>query len=108
MSKVTTMVLMFYEATAFNQDLCAWKDDILTGTTTTSMFSYSGCTDDSDPTSTNVCQSCPTPSPTLSPTTSPTLSPTQSPTMVRDLPSHLYDMYYISLHSPLFSVVHSH
>ena len=67
-SSVTTMVLMFYEATAFNQDLCAWKDDILTGTTTTGMFSNSGCTNKSDPTSTNVCQSCPTPSPTLSPT----------------------------------------
>ena len=61
-SKVTDMQYMFSTfngATAFNQNLCAWKDhNILTGTTTTSMFVSSGCTIKTDPTSAAVCQSC--------------------------------------------------
>jgi len=52
------MSAMFYQASAFNQNLCAWKDDILTGTTTFDMFTNSGCDNTSNPTSTNVCQSC--------------------------------------------------
>ena len=60
-SSVTVMDYMFNGAPAFNQNLCAWKDDILFNSplpTTTGMFSNSGCTDKSDPTSTNVCQPC--------------------------------------------------
>ena len=76
-SSVTNMEQMFLFAYEFNQNLCAWKDDILTGTSTIDMFSSSGCDNTSNPTLTNVCQSCPTPSPTL--------SPTPSPTMVGDL-----------------------
>ena len=59
-SKVTDidMRYMFYYASAFNQNLCAWKDDILTGTSTINMFSSSGCTIKTDPTSAAVCQPC--------------------------------------------------
>jgi len=57
-SSVTHMGWMFYDATAFNQNLCAWTTDILSGTGTTDMFTDSGCIDKSNPTSTNVCQSC--------------------------------------------------
>ena len=55
---VTNTGYMFVRASAFNQNLCAWKDDILTGTSTINMFSSSGCTIKTDPTSAAVCQPC--------------------------------------------------
>jgi len=60
-SSVTTMQNMFNGASAFNQNLCAWKDDIFVNSplpTITNMFTNSGCGTDPGPSSTNVCQSC--------------------------------------------------
>ena len=59
---VTNFGSMFWKSIltelAFNQNLCEWNDHFLSGATTTGMFRDSGCTIKSDPTSTNVCQSC--------------------------------------------------
>ena len=59
-SSVTNMYGMF-AFTAFNQNLCAWKDDILVNSPvpiTVDMFRSSGCDNTSNPTSAAVCQPC--------------------------------------------------
>jgi len=45
---VTTMWSMFYEASAFNQDLCAWSDK-LPYDNAFNIFYGSGCTFQNDP-----------------------------------------------------------
>ena len=60
-SSVSLMDYMFSRATAFNQNLCAWKDDILVNNplpSTSFMFHDSGCPLPPGPSTTNVCQSC--------------------------------------------------
>jgi len=60
-SSVTDMGEMFYRASAFNQNLCAWKNDIFVNNplpSTGNMFLDSKCPNTSDPTSAAVCQTC--------------------------------------------------
>jgi hypothetical protein len=55
------MSVMFYGATAFNQDLCAWYNKLLNLPTVDGMLTSSGCTDKADPdfsSKTSFCQAC--------------------------------------------------
>jgi hypothetical protein len=55
------MTLMFYKATKFNQDLCAWYNYLQSTTSVDYMFSYSSCTDAATPnysTKKSFCQAC--------------------------------------------------
>jgi hypothetical protein len=55
------MANMFYEATAFNQDLCAWYNKLLSLPTVNNMFTGSGCTNQAGPDfslKTSFCQAC--------------------------------------------------
>jgi hypothetical protein len=52
---------MFYEATAFNQDLCAWYNKLLGLYIVEEMFTSSGCTNQATPdfsSKTSFCQAC--------------------------------------------------
>jgi len=89
------MNYMFYRASAFNQNLCAWKDNF-PYSNAVDIFGVSGCTYESVPVESDQGPFCagsaeeckaytavtpvPTNSPTKSPTNSPTKSPTNSPT----------------------------
>jgi len=53
---VVDMFQMFYNAAAFNQNLCSW--DIQADANTDEMFSFSKCPNEDDPTASAVCQSC--------------------------------------------------
>jgi hypothetical protein len=60
-SSVTGMSYMFYQSTSFNQDLCAWYNNLQSGTAVLDIFVYSGCTNQADPnflTKSSFCQAC--------------------------------------------------
>ena len=71
-SQVGTMFSMFYDSVAFNQDLCAWRDHFNSGGNSFAMFTNSGCPNQDDPVQDdqNWCaaQCAPTQSPTEQPT----------------------------------------
>jgi hypothetical protein len=55
------MKYMFYDATAFNQDLCAWYNKLLSLPDVEYMFTSSGCTEEAAPnlsSKTSFCQAC--------------------------------------------------
>jgi hypothetical protein len=52
---------MFSSASSFNQDLCAWYNNLQNTTSVFEMVSSSGCTDPADPnlsTKSSFCQAC--------------------------------------------------
>jgi hypothetical protein len=60
-SKVSNMAFMFNSATSFNQDLCAWYNNLQIGTSVDDMFSSSSCTNAANPdfiTKLSFCQAC--------------------------------------------------
>jgi hypothetical protein len=55
------MSYMFYYASAFNQDLCAWYSTLLSLPTVDGMLTSSGCTNQAAPdfsSKTSFCQAC--------------------------------------------------
>jgi hypothetical protein len=48
-SNVTDMEGMFYDATAYNQNLCDWGTKLQTIASVDDMFSGSGCDNEADP-----------------------------------------------------------
>jgi hypothetical protein len=91
---------MFYSATVFNQNLCAWGNKTNEEGQKTGMFSFTDCEEKDDPALMTepkgpFCYSCisPTASPTKAPTAfptkapitkAPTVSPTKAPTAMEE------------------------
>jgi hypothetical protein len=82
--KLVDLRRMFYDASSFSQDLCAWRTSLPLNPYFEWTFLLTTCANTSDPMSVNLgpfCAVCPSLAPTLSPTPGPgTPSPTSSTT----------------------------
>jgi len=78
------MSIMFKEASSFNQNLCAWKDNF-PYSNANEIFADSGCAYTSNPSSVTKGPFCasdctnPSPNPSYQPSSSPIFAPTSSP-----------------------------